>query len=232
MYPNTVKQSSYGPIFDVIKKKSDIVLNAAAAAGHKITLVYGYNSTPDHNTKQCIDFMTYGNQAMAQFVIDYCKKNNRDLGVEGIIYNRRVMGFPANGPAYRGPAGGWRPYNGPNPHTDHVHIQFSTDALRAVGGTTASSSPSSGGTKAKPNSGWYGTLYVVAAVNAYDGTGKQRPEHNLKKGAKVAGVVDNDPFGDGRYFRKGNKPHALWYPLGDGAFSHTEGGAPIIDKDH
>lgn len=232
---NTVQDSSWGGILAITKAKGNAVLDAAAKAGHKVTRAYGYNSTPDHNNRRCVDLMTYSDASMAAWLIDYLKNNNRALGVEGIIFNRRVMGFPANGPAYRGPSGGWRPYSGPNPHTDHVHVQFNANPIGKLsgvaGGSAGGGEPASQDDKARGNSGWYGDLWVIKTVKAYDGTGKQRPEHDLKPGTKVEGVVDSNPFGDGRYFRHGNKPHALWYPLDSGNWSHDKGGAPIGGED-
>lgn len=227
--PNTVQSSSWGPILDITADKGNVVLDAAAKAGHKVTRVYGFNSTPDHNNRRCVDLMTYGNKAMADWLVDFLKDNDDALGVEGIIFNRRVMGFPENGPAYRGPSASWRSYGGQNPHTDHVHVQFNTKAIgKVVGGSgKGGGEPASQDAKRRGNSGWYGDLWVVGKVKAYDGTGKHRPEHDLKPGVKKEGVVDANPFGDGRYFRVGNKPHALWYPLDSGDWSHDKGGAPI-----
>jgi hypothetical protein len=42
----------------------------------------------------------------------------RRFGIMYIIWDSRIWGaYSANE--------GWRPYNGPNPHTDHVHFSFS-----------------------------------------------------------------------------------------------------------
>jgi len=124
---NTVIKSAYGPILATTITKGDIVLNAADKAGHRITRIYGYNTTKDHNNKRCIDFMHYGDTAMRDWLVNYLKTNAKFLGVCGIISNRRVMGFPSNGDSYRGPEGEWRNYMtkpGLNPHTDHVHVEF------------------------------------------------------------------------------------------------------------
>lgn len=239
---NTVDPSSYGPIFNITAEKGNVVLNAAAKAGRRVTRVYGFNSSSasDHRFQQCIDFMHYGNMAMRDWLVQYLIKNAGPLGVMGIISNRRCMGFPANEQnradcevSWRGPAGVWRPYGGGDPHTDHVHVQFNTN--KVGGGLSAGTGGTSGGSSggehlAKPDKGgWEGTLIVAKGpVAAFDGNGNRRKDLDLKKGDKVTGEVDSDPFnGDGRYFRKGDKPHSIWYPLDDENFVHTEGGKPI-----
>lgn len=180
---NTQLSSTYGPIYDSTIRKADIVLDAAAKAGHQVVRIYGYNTTPDHNNRQCVDFMgTDGKKpvdhAMMDWLVDYCKKNARVLGVEGIIWNRRVMGFPSQGSAYRGPEGGWRPYSGGSQHTDHVHVQFNRSSVAGqpstVGGSSSSSSagklPTSGEVyldKLKPGSKDSDSVrYWQAAMNA------------------------------------------------------------------
>ena len=71
------------------------------------------------------------------------------------------------------------------------------------------------------------TLYVIKDVQGYNNRGKVRGD-KLKKGEKVTGYVDRDPFGDGRYLRVGKKPHRLWYPLDSANFSHKKNGPAIV----
>jgi hypothetical protein len=220
---NTQVASVWGPIYDITVKKGQTVLDAAAKAGHEVVRVYGYNTTPDHNNKQCIDFMiTDGKKApdtrIADWLVKYLIKNAKVLGVEGIIYNRRVMGFPSNGTMYRGPEGSWRPYSGPSPHTDHVHVQFNTNAIK--GKVAAAVKP-----KKKP---WTGDLYVIKDVAWYDGKGNRRGV--IKAGTKVHGHVASKKFNDGRYFCIGKIPHRQWMPLDSGNFSHKPNGKPIKGK--
>lgn len=134
---NTVKESVWGPIYTTTANKGQRVLNDAAKSGHKVPLVYGYNTTPDHNNRQCIDFMHYGDTKIRKWLEDYLIKNHKTLGVEAIISNRRCMGFPSNEtknttPYWNGPEGEWRDYHGPNPHTDHVHVQFNTNKIKTA----------------------------------------------------------------------------------------------------
>jgi len=78
--------------------------------------------------------------------------------------------------------------------------------------------------KAKP---WQGYLWTVAKVKAYDGTGRHRPEFDLKPGQRIYGKVNKKKFNDGRYFQWHEQPHAIYYPLDAGGFSHKKGGKPI-----
>lgn len=221
---NTVLPSAYGPIFTITAQKSNVVLDAAAKAGHEVTRVFGYNSalTSDHRYRQCIDFMHYGNTAMRLWLENYLIRNAGALGIMGIISNRRCMGFPANEVravdcevTWRGPAGVWRPYSGGDPHTDHLHVQFNTTAIQ---GRVKSSS-----VKAGP---WKGTLYLIRDTYWFDGNGNKRKL--VKAGTKIKGTVDTTKFPkDGRYFRNGGVPHRRWFPLDNKNFSHTKNGKAI-----
>lgn len=224
---NTVQPSVYGDIYNITAAKSDVVLAAAAAAGRRVTRVYGYNSatTSDHRFRQAIDFMHYGDFAMRDWLVSYLIKNAGALGIMGIISNRRCMGFPENerNPAdcevtWLGPSGVWRTYRGSDPHTDHVHVQFNTNAIEAVKGTTA---------KTKP---WTGTLYLIKDTKAYDGNGHYHKTY--KAGTKFVGTVDKSDYSrrvksQGRYFRVFRIPHRLWLPLDDHNFSHTKNGRAL-----
>lgn len=127
----TSQPSDLGNILPITIAKCDNVLQACFNANLEVIRVYGWASTPDHNNGCCIDFMHYGNAAIRDFLINYLIENNKSLGVAGIIADRRVMGFPSNDTMYRGPEGVWRNYTGPNPHTDHVHVQFNKAAIGA-----------------------------------------------------------------------------------------------------
>lgn len=107
-----------------------------------VTRVYGFAAYPsDHRNHKCVDFMTYADTALGNRVAAYLRDNARRLGVAGIIFNRRVAGFPIAGSSpYRGPSGLWRPYTGTNdPHTNHVHVEFhSTAYVQPPGANMAS----------------------------------------------------------------------------------------------
>lgn len=233
----TKQPSSYGPIFNITAAKGNVVLAAAQKAGHTVTRVYGFNSasTSDHRFQQCIDFMHYGDTAQRDWLVAYLRRNAKPLGIMAIISDRQCMGFPSNElnkadreVYWNGPEGQWRKYSGADPHTDHVHVQFNTNAIG--GGFTA---PAVGGSNAaRPSAGgWKGDLFALKTVAAFNGNGNRIKDSDLKKGEKVSGVVDADPFGDGRYFRVGEEPHRVWYPLEDEGFSHEKGGDPIGAED-
>ncbi len=104
------------------------------AAFPGITHVYGYAVAPsDHVNRRCIDFMV-PNRQLGDQVAAYIATHAPRLGVNGQIWNRRVMGFPHQpNPPYRGPAGTWRPYTGTgNPHTDHVHVEFDSSTYKPL----------------------------------------------------------------------------------------------------
>lgn len=195
---NTVLPSIYGPVYQTTGDKADIVLDAAAAAGHRVIRIYGYNSTPDHNNLKCVDFMgTDGkspvDHAMMNWVADYCKRNADILGVAGIIWNRRVMGFPENdGAYYRGPRGQWRTYTGPNPHVDHVHVQFDRSPIK--GKTSTPATPSAPAASAKNDVAMYCKDSGIKGYNAAGGVKHIRP-----KGYKIVGHWVTRM--DGKYLR-------------------------------
>lgn len=74
---------------------------------------------------------------------------------------------------------------------------------------------------------WSGYLWTLKNAEAYDGTRKRRPDLDIKAGTKVHGTVDTHFANDGRYFRKGKKPHRVWYALDNGDWSHKKNGKPI-----
>jgi hypothetical protein len=92
-----------------------------------ITQVWGYAEPPsDHANRRCVDYMVYGNKALGDAIANYNLTHATRLGLYGQIWYRRVMGFPhGSNPPYRGPWGVWREYTGtPNPHTDHIHVEY------------------------------------------------------------------------------------------------------------
>ena len=88
-------------------------------------------SVSEHNEGRALDWMvdstTKAGMNKAKAFLDwllatdqYGNKNAmaRRLGVMYIIFNRRI---------WRAYDPGWGPYNGTNPHTDHIHISLSYD---------------------------------------------------------------------------------------------------------
>lgn len=62
-----------------------------------------------HGVGRALDVMVHGNDDVANWLL----ANSAPLGVQLIIWKRRVWRV----------GGGVRPYGGPNPHTDHVHVE-------------------------------------------------------------------------------------------------------------
>lgn len=116
-------------VLPVVKAKAADVI---AATGTACTHVWGYASTPDHNNKRCVDFMV-ADRADGDTVAEYVIANAKRLGVHGLIWDHRCMGFPhVEDPPWRGPYGEWRDYTGPSPHTDHVHVEFDGEPIVGV----------------------------------------------------------------------------------------------------
>jgi hypothetical protein len=103
------------------------IINAAARAGHPVAACSWYNpaSTPEHHVPGmagskgvAVDFMVYGNKAAGDWLADYVWANRTRLGVCWEIWYHRIRSTSP------GRSGNWTPYNGPSPHTDHVHVNF------------------------------------------------------------------------------------------------------------
>jgi hypothetical protein len=60
---------------------------------------------------------------VGQRVADFLVANADNLGIQSVIYNRRVWGY---GRYY------WRAYTGVNPHVDHVHTGMNWAAARSL----------------------------------------------------------------------------------------------------
>lgn len=72
----------------------------------------------EHCECRAIDFFTT-DVTKGRRLFDWLVSNAEDLGVQSVIFNRRAWGF-----------GNWneRPYTGPSPHTDHVHVGLTRQA--------------------------------------------------------------------------------------------------------
>jgi len=97
------------------------IVGESQRARHPIRNVSGYASWPDHNNRRCVDFMVV-DQADGDWVSSYLVRNSTRLGVEFLIWNRRVWRSYRHGLI---PPGKWVHYSlTRNPHTDHNHVQF------------------------------------------------------------------------------------------------------------
>lgn len=70
-----------------------------------------------HEEGRALDVMIR-NRAQGDEVANWVALNAVDLGVQYLIWNRVELSSSTVGDA-------WEPYTGPNPHTDHVHIELS-----------------------------------------------------------------------------------------------------------
>jgi peptidoglycan hydrolase-like protein with peptidoglycan-binding domain len=124
----------------------------------EITHFYGFASGPDHNTKRCLDAMVYDSTkkivsaqgrnnlsysdriALGNRILVHLRENARHYGLNGVVWNRKVYGFPHNDAPfgrnhYRGPYNVARNYTA-SAHDDHLHIDqdgSSFKPLRDVG---------------------------------------------------------------------------------------------------
>lgn len=112
----TGKSRKYG-----LTRVSSNVAKAADYWGSKygIENVGGYRehgSVPhsDHPKGLALDFMTYSNKYQGTQLANDIIKNYKAWNVKYVIWNRYIWH----------PDRGWRRYNGPSPHTDHVHVSF------------------------------------------------------------------------------------------------------------
>lgn len=69
----------------------------------------GSVANSDHPKGLAIDIMTNNGDPIAAWII----ANATNLNINYLIWNRRIW-----------QNGNWQPYNGPSPHTDHVHVSF------------------------------------------------------------------------------------------------------------
>jgi hypothetical protein len=85
-------------------------------------------STPEHhvpgmagNKGVAVDFMVYGDREMGNYVADYAWNARNRVGLCWEIWQRQIR---SNSWIGHERTTAWTSYTGPNPHTDHVHINF------------------------------------------------------------------------------------------------------------
>lgn len=84
--------------------------------------------TSEHKDGRAVDFMINANdpaqKKVADDIVGWLTANNgamaRRLGVMYLIWNRQIWGTWDI-------AGGWKPYSGVSPHTDHIHTSLTWD---------------------------------------------------------------------------------------------------------
>lgn len=97
---------------------------AAEAAGHPITVVWGLNpaSTPEHSAGTALDLMVYQDRAAGDWIANYLWTNRGRLGLRWIIWRRRIRSTsPGKPTSWRAMADRGNPTAN---HMDHPHINF------------------------------------------------------------------------------------------------------------
>lgn len=83
--------------------------------------VAGSSTTSLHGEGRAADLGVPVGAGWAQTLADRLVAVSAELGIQCVIYNRRIWSG-----SY--PHAGWRPYNGTHPHTDHLHVELSRHA--------------------------------------------------------------------------------------------------------
>jgi len=118
--------STLGKVTSATRDKAEELWDVAAAAGFKMTRLWGMGSAgSEHPTGRALDLMitgSAGGKAAGDFLAAYLWANRKRLGVKWIIWNRTIRSTSPGKPSTP------TRYNGSNPHTDHVHVFFTTGA--------------------------------------------------------------------------------------------------------
>ncbi|GAB3459254.1 peptidoglycan-binding domain-containing protein [Actinophytocola sediminis] len=128
-------------------------LGAYANQGGKSLGIYncrtvaGSATTSLHGEGRAADLGVPIGSTWAATLADRLRLSSAQLGVQCVIYNRRIWSG-----SY--PHAGWRTYNGSNPHTDHLHVELSRSAASTLTATRVQQILSGGGQPAPgPNPG-------------------------------------------------------------------------------
>jgi Putative peptidoglycan binding domain len=103
--------------------------------------VAGSATTSLHGEGRAADLGVPVGASWAATLADQLRVHSAELGVQCVIYNRRIWSG-----SY--PHAGWRPYKGSHPHTDHLHVELSRNAARTL--TTARTQQTLGGGRHGP----------------------------------------------------------------------------------
>lgn len=93
------------------------IFNCRAIAGSQTLSLHGEGRADDLG-------VPVGN-SWAAAVFEAMRLQSKELGIQLIIYNRRVW-------SARQPDAGWRHYDGEDPHTNHGHVELTPDAARTL----------------------------------------------------------------------------------------------------
>jgi putative peptidoglycan binding protein len=87
--------------------------------------VAGTSTTSLHGEGRAADLGVPVGAAWAQTLADKLVALSGELGIQCVIYNRRIWSG-----SY--PNSGWRAYGGSNPHTNHLHVELSWNSARTL----------------------------------------------------------------------------------------------------
>jgi hypothetical protein len=87
--------------------------------------VAGSATTSLHGEGRAADLGVPVGASWAQTLANQLVARSAELGVQCVIYNRRIWSG-----SY--PHAGWRPYKGSHPHTDHLHVELTRNAARTL----------------------------------------------------------------------------------------------------
>ena len=124
-------KSCTGRAQDGAKALMSWFLGAYTSRGAKNLGIYNCRRIPGstslslHAEGRAADLGVPTGAGWAQTLADALVANSRELGVQLVIYRRKVW-------SGRYPNSGWRNYTGSNPHTDHLHVELSWNAARTL----------------------------------------------------------------------------------------------------
>ncbi len=163
--------------------------------------IEGSSALSTHATGRTGDTMTgTGAPTVAMgFVMEQFRLFSRELGIQGLIYNRRKW-FCNQGPL-------WTPYTGTNPHRNHGHWErIPSSPLTGVQIRRLLTGPAPTGNKAGPvlkrGSSGESVLYVQSRLRAHGFTsvaadGKFGPSTDsaVRRFQRLCGIVDDGSVG-------------------------------------
>ena len=172
---------------------------------------YGYHSSSivracyvdgqsEHKEGRALDYMINAGDPVAQRILNdllYYDENGhpqgraRRFGLMYIIFDRKIFRM------YR-PFDGWQPYDGENPHTDHIHFSFSWPGAR------------------KQTSWWTTTQYVRTASCGSSSNRVEVWQFNSIYGPLVQIKAISDVYGR-RYDTQAEIEGSPWRMLGNGS---------------
>lgn len=123
-----------GAVTDNTRAKAKQIVSWSAKQGRPVHVAWGKDSNrsnTEHYSGRAVDFMTFAdaelsgyNRAIGDGIVNYLIKNRDRLGVYGIIWRQRLIGY-SKGFGY-----GWQQMNDRGSatanHFDHVHVLFSS----------------------------------------------------------------------------------------------------------